>query len=286
MKKRKNYKLSERLLVMLFLMGMGLITATIIFLLIGNKHLLAMITLQDVMVFILPAVLSMALFYHRPMHVMSFDKAPSWKWLVIVVAFYFISLPGMNWLVHINESMTLPSWMSDIEQWMRASEDRAAETTKQLLDIHSVTNFLVSIFVIGFMAGLSEEALFRGAMQRTMQDSRLGIHAVVWITAIIFSAIHMQFYGFVPRLVLGLWLGYLFVWSGSLLVSIIAHTLNNSSVVLFTYLTNQGIVPQGYGDNLGIPSDGSFPWLAIASIIASLALALYLHHHNKRPVSN
>ena len=102
MKKRKNYKLSERLLVMLFLMGMGLITATIIFLLIGKKHLLAMITLQDVMVFILPAVLSMALFYHRPMHVMGFDKAPSWKWLVIVVAFYFISLPGMNWLVHIN----------------------------------------------------------------------------------------------------------------------------------------------------------------------------------------
>ena len=286
MKKRKNYKLSERLLVMLFLMGMGLITATIIFLLIGNKHLLAMITLQDVMVFILPAVLSMALFYHRPMHVMGFDKAPSWKWLVIVVAFYFISLPGMNWLVHINESMTLPSWMSGIEQWMRASEDRAAETTKQLLDIHSVTNFLVSIFVIGFMAGLSEEALFRGAMQRTMQDSRLGIHAVVWITAIIFSAIHMQFYGFVPRLVLGLWLGYLFVWSGSLWVSIIAHTLNNSSVVLFTYLTNQGIVPQGYGDNLGVPAEGSFPWLAIASIIASLALALYLHHHNKRPVSN
>ena len=282
MKKRKDFKLSARLLLLLFMMGMGLIIASIIFLLINDRHLLAMLTLQDILVFILPAVLAMALFYQRPFHVMGLDKAPTWKWLVIIIAFYIISIPGMNWLVHINEAMTLPSWMSGIEQWMRASEDEAAATGKELLDMHTVTELLACIFVIGFMAGLSEEMLFRGCMQRTMQLSRLKTHAAVWITAIVFSAIHMQFYGFVPRFVLGLWLGYLFVWSGSLWVPIIAHTLNNSSVVFFTYLANTGRLPEGYGDNLGLPTEGAFPWIAIASILVSLALALYLHHLYKR----
>lgn len=284
-RKRKDFKLGSRLLVLLFMMGVGLIVASIIFLLTNNGHMLTLLTLQDVIVFILPAVVTMALFYYRPLHVMGFDKAPDWMSLAIIVLFYIISLPGMNWLVNINEAMTLPSWMSGIEQWMRASEDEAAATTQNLLDIHTFGQFLVSLFVIAFMAGLSEEALFRGAMLRTMQDSRLGTHAVVWITAIAFSAIHMQFYGFVPRLVLGLWLGYLFVWTGSLWVPIIAHTLNNSAVVLFSYLANMGIVPEGYGDNLGIPVDGGFPWLAILSIIASIALALWAHHYYSHKAS-
>ena len=89
----------------------------------------------------------------------------------------------------------------------------------------------------------------------------------------------MQFFGFLPRLVLGLWLGYLLVWTRSLWVPIIAHTLNNSTVVVFSYLEGNGIVPEGYGDSLGVPADGAFPWLALVSFIASLALALWSHHH-------
>ena len=114
-------------------------------------------------------------------------------------------------------------------------------------------------------------------MQRTMQDSRLGIHAVVWITAIIFSALHMQFYGFIPRMVLGLWLGYLLVWTRSLWVPIIAHTLNNSTVVLMSYLANIGVVPEDFCDTLGIPAEGAFPWLAVLSLIASIVLAVCAH---------
>ena len=137
---------------------------------------------------------------------------------------------------------------------------------------------IASVFVVGLMAGLSEEFLFRGAMLRTMQDSRWGKHAVVWIVAIVFSAFHLQFYGFFPRMVLGLWLGYLLVWTGSLWVPIIAHTLNNSTVVVFSYLANKGVVPADYGDNIGLPADGAFPWLAFISFLASLALAIWADH--------
>ena len=275
MERKTNLKLATRLLLLLCIMFAGLIAASVLGLLVVNQGMLAMLTVQDVFAFIVPAILAMAIFYIRPLHVMCLDRAPSFKAILVVLAFYLVSLPAMNWLVDFNQSMSLPSWMSGLEQLMRALEDSAADATEQLLDINTLWQFLSSVFVIGVMAGLSEEMLFRGAMQRTMQDSRLNIHAVVWITAIIFSAFHMQFYGFIPRMVLGAWLGYLLVWTRSLWVPIIAHALNNSTVVFFSYMANKGIMPEDFGDNLGLPAPGAFPWLAMLSLIASLALAFW-----------
>ena len=281
MERKTNIKLGTRILVLLALLGAGLIVASIVTIILPfmGQGLLSMLTLQDVIGFIAPAVVFMMIFYRRPLYAMRLDRAPDWTSLLVVVAFFIISLPAMNWLVDINQSMNLPSWMSGLEDWMRATEDAAAETTKQLLDIHTIGELVACVFVVGFMAGLSEEMLFRGAMLRTMQDSRLGTHAVVWIVAIIFSAIHMQFYGFIPRVVLGLWLGYLLVWTRSLWVPIIAHTLNNSTVVVFSYLSNKGVVSEDFADKLGLPEAGAFPWLALVSAIACLALAVWSHCH-------
>ena len=270
-------RLSRRLLLLLCLMLLGVIATSILLLFVPDGNLFAMLTMQDILAFILPAVVTMAIIYRRPFHVMGLDRAPSWLAITIVIVFYVISLPAMNWLVEMNKAMSLPSWMAGIEQTMRAAEDSAAEVTQEMLNINSVGQLILCVLVVGVMAGLSEEMLFRGAMLRTMQDSRLGKHAVVWITAILFSAFHLQFYGFVPRMLLGVWLGYLFVWTGSLWVPIIAHTLNNSTVVLMSYLSNKGVLPEGFGDNLGLPAAGSFPWLATCSLIASLALAISVH---------
>ena len=274
MERKTNLKLATRLLVLLCLMFAGVIVASVLSVMVINQGLLTMLTLQDILAFIVPAVLAMAIFYRRPLHVMCLDRAPSLRAIIVVLAFYILSLPAMNWLVDANNSMSLPSWMSGVEEMMRTMEDSAADATDQLLDINTVWQLIISVFVVGLMAGLSEEMLFRGAMQRTMQDSRLNAHAAVWITAIVFSAFHMQFFGFFPRMVLGAWLGYLLVWTRSLWVPIIAHTLNNSTVVFFSYLANKGIVAEDFGDSLGLPADGAFPWLAMISLIASLALAI------------
>lgn len=270
-------KMGTRLLVLLVLMGVGLIFASVLSILLIKQGLLTLLTVQDLLAFIVPAIVAMAIFYRRPFHAMGLDRAPGWLSLVVIILFYIVSLPAMNWLVSFNEAMSLPSWMGGLESWMREAEDAAAEATQRILDINSVGMLAGSVFVVGFMAGLSEEMLFRGAMLRTMQDSRLGTHAVVWIVAILFSAFHMQFYGFIPRMVLGLWLGYLFVWTRNLWVPIIAHTLNNSTVVVFSYLTNKGLVPEGFADNIGIPAEGALPWLAIVSFIASIIIAAWAY---------
>lgn len=275
MEKRSQTKLSTRLLVLLCMMGLGLLVGTLALSVVKDQGMMLMLTVQDLFVFIAPAVATMAILYRRPMHAMALDHAPSWKALLVVVAFYVVSIPAMNWLVTANEAMSLPASLSGVEQWMRAMEDSAAETTRQILDIRTVGGLIACVLVVGVMAGLSEEILFRGAMLRMMQDSRLNLHVVVWIVAIIFSAFHMQFYGFFPRMILGLWLGYLLVWTRSLWVPIIAHALNNSTVVFFNYLSNVGVLPEGYGDHIGIPADGAFPWLALISALASLSLALW-----------
>lgn len=281
MEKKTQIKLSTRLLLLLALMGTGLIVASVLSLLplLTGKSMLWVIALQDVLAFIVPALVAMAIFYRKPLNAMGLGQAPDGLSICVIVTFYIVSLPAMNWLVAANEAMTLPSWMSGIEQWMRVSEDAATTATRQLLDIDSFGQLLPTVFVVGFMAGLSEEMLFRGAMLRTMQDSRIGTHAVVWIVAMVFSAFHLQFYGFIPRMVLGLWLGYLLVWTRSLWVPVIAHTLNNSTVVISSYLANKGIIPEGYGDNLGLPADGSLPWLPLLSLLTSLGLAIWVHKH-------
>ncbi len=275
MERRSQLKLGTRLLLLLCIMGFGLMVASVATKLLIKQSMLAMLTIQDIFAFILPAVVAMALFYLRPLHVMGLDRMPSLKALAVVVVFYLVSLPAMNWLVDFNGSMVLPSWMSGVEEAMRQAEDMAADATKQILDINTIPQLLFCLFVVGLMAGLSEEMLFRGAMQRTMQDSRLGAHTAIWVTAIVFSAFHMQFFGFLPRMLLGAWLGYLFVWTRSLWVPIIAHTLNNSTVVVMSYLAGKGVVPEGFGDNLGLPADGAFPWMATASLVLSIAIALW-----------
>ena len=274
---KTNMKMGTRLLVLLVLMGVGLIFASVLSILLIKQGLLTLLTVQDLLAFIVPAIVAMAIFYRRPFHAMGLDRAPGWLSLVVIILFYIVSLPAMNWLVSFNEAMSLPSWMGGLESWMREAEDAAAEATQRILDINSAGMLVASVFVVGFMAGLSEEMLFRGAMLRTIQDSRLGTHAVVWIVAILFSAFHMQFYGFIPRMVLGLWLGYLFVWNRNLWVPIIAHTLNNSTVVVFSYLTNKGLVPEGFADNIGIPAEGALPWLAIVSFMASIIIAAWAY---------
>lgn len=284
MERRTQFNMFTRVLLLLCMMGVGylllLVSMFVVLLISGaqfgdRNSILSMLALQGPMVFILPAVVAMALFYRRPLHVMQLDRAPSLKALAVVVVFYVVSLPAMNWLIDLNASMDLPSWMDGIERYMRSAEESAAITTEQLLDIQTVGRLIISVLVIGAMAGLGEEFFFRGAMLRTMQDSRLNVHAVVWIVAAVFSAFHMQFYGFLPRMLLGAWLGYLFVWTRSLWVPVIAHTLNNSTVVVMNYLANKGVVPKDFCDNLGLPADGAFPWVAMVSLVLSIALAVW-----------
>jgi membrane protease YdiL (CAAX protease family) len=123
---------------------------------------------------------------------------------------------------------------------MKQTENQMMELTKFLTDFQNIEEFLVGILVIGVLAGIGEEVFFRGMIQPKIRLYTVSIHWGIWLTAIIFSAIHMQFYGFLPRMFLGAIFGYLYVYSGSLVYPILAHIFNNSITVLLIYLSKQG----------------------------------------------
>ncbi len=154
-----------------------------------------------------------------------------------------ITLGGMLFnglLVYWNAQLVLPESMSGIEAWMKEMESQLMELTKFLTDFQNVPELLTGILVIGVFAGVGEELFFRGLIQPKMQGYFKSAHWGIWITAIIFSAIHVQFYGFLPRVFLGALFGYMYHYSGSLLYPIIAHIFNNSLTVVIVYLSNQG----------------------------------------------
>lgn len=154
-----------------------------------------------------------------------------------------ITLGGMLFnglLVYWNAQLVLPESMSGIEAWMKEMESQLMELTKFLTDFQNVPELLTGILVIGVFAGVGEELFFRGLIQPKMQGYFKSAHWGIWITAIIFSAIHVQFYGFLPRVFLGALFGYMYHYSGSLLYPIIAHIFNNALTLVVVYLSNQG----------------------------------------------
>ncbi len=158
-----------------------------------------------------------------------------------LLAVYTI-LPFVNYLTEINAGLHLPVALSKIEQWMQSSEEQADRVTKMFLSVRSVGGLSLNLLIVALIPALGEELLFRGLIQRLLSEWTRNVHWGVVLTAILFSAMHMQFYGFLPRFALGLMLGYLFVFSGNLWLPIVAHFVNNASSVIIYYLHYNGFI--------------------------------------------
>lgn len=154
--------------------------------------------------------------------------------LTIVIMLSFGPLLELS--AELNKNMKLPAFLKGVEDWMFSQEQKMAELTKQLLKMESVSILLVNLLMLAVIPALGEEFVFRGSLQKVLGRWTGNHHVAIWITAIFFSAIHFQFYGFIPRMLLGAIFGYLLVWSGSLWLPILAHFMNNAMAVITAYV--------------------------------------------------
>jgi len=155
------------------------------------------------------------------------------KLILVFGCFAILSAgPIINILAEWNEGLKLPESMKSVQDWMISSQSRAQGTMDSILNTTNIWDILLNILIVGVLAGIGEELIFRGVLQRILIEWTKNIHIGVIVTGIIFSAIHFQFFGFAPRVILGILLGYLFVLSKSLWVPIIAHAFNNTMYVL------------------------------------------------------
>jgi len=164
-----------------------------------------------------------------------------------------------------------------IETWMKNAEEQAGELTEAFLKVETVGGLLFNIFMIAFLPAIGEELLFRGVIQRIFTRWTQNVHWGIWISAILFSALHMQFYGFIPRMLLGVLFGYLLVWSGSMWLPIIAHFINNGVAVVIMYLVDKELLNPEL-EVIGSTSDSYY--LAAVSLVLVIAFMIMIKRQN------
>ncbi|GAC1368197.1 MAG: hypothetical protein NVS3B25_11840 [Hymenobacter sp.] len=202
-------------------------------------------------------------------------------WLLAAAGLVVVVLPFMSTLIAWNAGAHFPGPLHGFEVWARAYEDRAQGLTKFLTQFSSAGRFLVGVVVIALVPAVSEELVFRGVIQKNLVRW-FSPHVGVWLGAALFSAIHFQFFGFVPRLVLGLVLGYLYLWSGNILVSMAAHFTQNAFQLLLLYLSQQGRFGRGFDPDA---NEALAWWLVVPSALLAAGLLYFLHQRLTAPAA-
>lgn len=217
--------------------------------------------LLSVGVIVLPPIVLAYLISKKPQQFLLLDKKKiNWTDLFLVVIFMILIIPFINLLDDLNHQLVLPKIFSGIEVWMKTSEEQATALTEKFLNVHNMQGLFFNIILISIIPAIGEELYFRGALQGVIRDWR-GIKISIWITAIVFSTIHFQFYGFVPRMLMGAFFGYLLFWSENMLLPIVAHFMNNVIAVLFYYFKLNGIKMPDI-DSIGV---GNTLWIGLLS---------------------
>lgn len=227
--------------------------------------------IQSICLFLVPSLAFVTLCERSPQSYLIPNKEKNIYFLLLAILLIIVIQPLVGSIGYYNQQMTLPESMSSVERWMKQSESSAEESLKLLLGDKTILSLLLNILVLGVVAGITEEMFFRGCLQQIIGKIVSNSHLMVWITAFIFSVIHFQFYGFFPRLLLGALLGYLFIWSGSILVPIIVHILHNTMTVVFTYLYIDTATYEAI-NNLNFENDSSVIVVSLCLTILTIIL--------------
>ncbi|OON70838.1 CPBP family intramembrane glutamic endopeptidase [Hymenobacter sp. CRA2] len=193
-------------------------------------------------------------------------------WLLAAMALIIVSVPAMSVLIAWNADLHLPPALYSWERAARLYEDQAQTLTTFLTRFNTPSRFLVALIVVAVIPAIAEELTFRGVVLRQLARWTHSVHWGVWLSAIVFSAIHVQFFGFFPRMLLGVVLGYLFAWSGNIRVSMAAHFAQNAFQLLLIYLQQRGAI------SFDADSNESLPWhWALLSLLLTAGLLYWFY---------
>lgn len=241
-------------------------------------HLLKFMQLmQSLGLFVLPPLI-FAFIYTRniPLY-LQLNKSSNTFNIPIMIVLMLFAIPAINWMGELNAKLDLPPAFDGIESWMKNMEKEAEALTTTFLKMNSLQSLFFNLLLIAVVPAFGEEFLFRGALQRIFSELTANKHLGIWISAVLFSALHLQFYGFVPRMLLGALFGYALLWTGSMWVPIVGHFVNNGTAVLISYFEQRGKISASV-ETIGSTSDQLV--LVLVSFVG-LALLLYWMFKNR-----
>lgn len=255
--------------------------------------------LQTCATFLLPPLFCAWLWdaEHKPLRWLHMDRGAGWQVFALAIVTMVCAIPAINLLADLNSRfldwlLVRGEWSREAIEWMKAREEDAAVLTERFLQADSFGGVLVNIGLMALLPALAEEMSFRGVLQGVIDGQKSKVesrkqkvesrktHIAIWVTAVIFSAIHVQFYGFVPRMLLGAMFGYMLAWTGSLWVPIVMHFVNNGIAVI-SYQISAGsrqAAEKSIADTIGA---GDTWWLGVISLVAVCGL-LWITYRDRR----
>ena len=268
----------ERLFILLALIIIGLILGTVIgfayvFITKSNPQDLNALRFMQIssqlFTFVFPPIAYAFLVKEKPANALGLKNSKI-LWFFIGTAMMFAIMPLNSIFAEWNAGLTLPESLSALEQMMKDMQDAASAMIEKFVSVDTIGGLILNLFMIAGLAALGEELLFRSIIQTSLIKICKNAHIGILLASVIFSFIHLEFYGFVPRLILGMLLGYMFYFSGSIWIPMLMHFINNGTVVLIYFLNNKGIT------NIDVDTFGqtSIPILMV-SIVVMIALFLF-----------
>jgi uncharacterized protein len=223
-------------------------------------------------------IVYMKVFKTKKLHF--FTNIPNELYFLATAFLVILALPIIAFVADFNQQMHFPAWMKGFELWAMAKEAELKILTEFITNFDSQAQFWFGLAVIALIPAVGEELMFRGLIQTQLEIWSKNKHVAIWVAAIIFSAIHFQFYGFVPRMLLGALFGYLFVWTKNMLIPMTAHFTNNAFTLLMLHLKNQNKITMDVETTKDLPTG-----LIVSSAILFFGL-LYLYHQQLKKRSN
>jgi membrane protease YdiL (CAAX protease family) len=217
--------------------------------------------------FILPAFLFSYLFAGDLFSYYGFREKTGAVPLLLVMAMMAAVIPFINYMAEINLKIQFP--IESVDRFLRTLEGEAEQVMSAFTSTRTTGGLLVNILMIGVIAAVGEELIFRGLLQRLMVGMLKNIHIAILITSILFSAFHFQFFSFLPRFILGLILGYLMHYGRSIWYPILAHFVNNTMGVIYYYF-----YARGSADDM-LEEIGTSAMLPITAVISLLLFSLF-----------
>jgi membrane protease YdiL (CAAX protease family) len=233
-----------------------------------------LLIIQDFSLLIIPSIIILILMRPGPSGKIPGLEVPHLKEIGLVIILTFCIFPVTSFTGQINSAMHLPDWLSGVEHWMTDKEDQADHVIDLLVESNTFPVMMVNLLTIALMPAIAEELIFRGVFQKIFANLFRSDHFAVWFTAFLFSAVHLQFFGFIPRFILGLVFGYLFLWGGTLWLPVISHFVNNAFPVVLSYL--QDI------EKLNAPADTPLWKQALALPVPVVVIFIILFYFRNR----
>lgn len=223
---------------------------------------------QSMAMFLLPPLCMAYLWTQEPMKWLKMDKCQRPGVSLMAILIMLLALPAINLIGHINQQMVLPSFLEPLEQWLKMHEETAGQLTEQFLYADTYGGLVINILLMAVLPAVAEELSFRGVLMNLFPAKGDRVpHVAIWCTAILFSAVHMQFYGFLPRMLMGALFGYVLVWTGNLWVPILMHFTNNAMAVLLYFVSMRMNWDMKMIDAIGT---NDTLWLGVVSLVITL----------------